>query len=252
MTDITRNIPKNSSLYNCLTEVKLDKFYDNFVSKRITTCEKLATISIVDFEHYGITSMNDRLRLFQLIQIIKSVAFKNQNPGFKEQIVFSKNKIKKVVSDDQLVSTHKSKSHTKLPWDGHNDLKMENIKKLEEETSKLLQDEKMRRPLSSTSEGMLNYQEPSADAKKRLNLFKSYKDKESKQKMQNSHNPDEILDENTSRNAKIPNKQYEGSELIYKCIANKVLRSVLALQMVLFPIIQNPVKKIGQMKMRNL
>ena len=59
--------------------MKLHKFYDNFLKAGIHTCAKLSEISMLDFADFGVTSIVDRVRLFQLIQIIKSILTKKEN-----------------------------------------------------------------------------------------------------------------------------------------------------------------------------
>lgn len=64
-------------LYNCLAEVRLEKFYDGFVREGIDSCGKLSLLSMLDFGDFGISSIVDRVRLFQLIQIIKTIVKKD-------------------------------------------------------------------------------------------------------------------------------------------------------------------------------
>ncbi|XP_006818343.1 uncharacterized protein LOC102803413 [Saccoglossus kowalevskii] len=60
-------------LYECLREAKLQKYYPNFEMGGITRSEGLTNLTMQEYSTYGIDDMEDRKRLFQLIQIIKSV-----------------------------------------------------------------------------------------------------------------------------------------------------------------------------------
>ncbi|XP_070541797.1 kinesin-like protein KIF24 [Ptychodera flava] len=66
-------------LYECLREAKLEQYYQNFEANGITRSEGLTSLTMQEYSNYGIDDMYDRKRLFQLIQIIKSV----QNNGKK-------------------------------------------------------------------------------------------------------------------------------------------------------------------------
>ena len=76
----------NSCLYNCLAEVKLGKFYNEFVKAGIDTCSKLSGLSMLDFSNFGVNSIVDRVRLFQLIQIIKSIVLKKNNGKMADKL----------------------------------------------------------------------------------------------------------------------------------------------------------------------
>jgi len=67
----------NDCLLNCLREVRLERFHANFTERGLTNCEQLSSLIVDDYGRFGIVSTDDRRRLFQLIQIIKSV----QNDG---------------------------------------------------------------------------------------------------------------------------------------------------------------------------
>lgn len=60
-------------LYECLKEARLEKYYQNFVNGGLYHCEALLKLSMQDYPRYGVVLMEDRLRLFKLIQIVKSV-----------------------------------------------------------------------------------------------------------------------------------------------------------------------------------
>lgn len=55
-----------------LRRAELDHFYPNFATKGINNLEGLAQLTMQDYSSLGVTSMDDRKRLFQLIQMIKS------------------------------------------------------------------------------------------------------------------------------------------------------------------------------------
>ncbi len=60
-------------LYECLKEAHLEKYYAVFVQQGLRHCESLLGLSMQDYNRYGVVVMADRLRLFKLIQIIRTV-----------------------------------------------------------------------------------------------------------------------------------------------------------------------------------
>lgn len=60
-------------LYECLKEAHLERYYKNFTIGGLTSCDALIGLSMQQYPEYGIVSMDDRLKLFKLIQIVKSV-----------------------------------------------------------------------------------------------------------------------------------------------------------------------------------
>jgi len=66
-------VTDSDCLLNCLREVRLDRFHQNFTERGLTNCEQLSSLIVDDYGRFGVVSTNDRHRLFQLIQIIKSV-----------------------------------------------------------------------------------------------------------------------------------------------------------------------------------
>ena len=60
-------------LYECLKEAHLESYYTSFVRHGIIKCEGLATLSMHEYSRFGVLSMEDRVRLFKLVQIVKSV-----------------------------------------------------------------------------------------------------------------------------------------------------------------------------------
>ena len=60
-------------LYECLKEARLEKYHTNFVNGGLYDCEGLQQLSMQEYPRYGIVLMEDRLKLFKLIQIVKSV-----------------------------------------------------------------------------------------------------------------------------------------------------------------------------------
>jgi hypothetical protein len=55
-----------------LRRADLDNFYPNFATRGINNLEALAQLTMQDYSSLGVTSMDDRKRLFQLIQMIKT------------------------------------------------------------------------------------------------------------------------------------------------------------------------------------
>ncbi|KAM4808389.1 kinesin-like protein KIF24 [Rhinophrynus dorsalis] len=62
-----------SCLFECLCEAELGKHYPHFVAIGLQKIEDLAKITMKDYSRLGVHNMEDRKRLFQLIQIIQSV-----------------------------------------------------------------------------------------------------------------------------------------------------------------------------------
>lgn len=60
-------------LYDCLREARLEKYHANFTKQGVTKCEGLTRLQMHDYIRFGIVSMQDRVRLFKLVQIVKSV-----------------------------------------------------------------------------------------------------------------------------------------------------------------------------------
>ncbi|NXK87498.1 KIF24 protein, partial [Formicarius rufipectus] len=60
-----------SSLYECLREADLEKYYPHFIAFGLQKIDDLAKISMEDYTKLGVHDMNDRKRLFQLVRIIK-------------------------------------------------------------------------------------------------------------------------------------------------------------------------------------
>ncbi|XP_078530834.1 kinesin-like protein KIF24 [Lissotriton helveticus] len=62
-----------SCLYECLYEADLEKYYPSFVAVGLQRTEQLTEITMKDYPKLGVHNMDDRKRLFQLIQIVQSV-----------------------------------------------------------------------------------------------------------------------------------------------------------------------------------
>ena len=60
-------------LLECLREAKLEKYHRHFVNGGLRHCDALVHLSMQEYPKYGVVSMEDRLKLFKLIQIVKSV-----------------------------------------------------------------------------------------------------------------------------------------------------------------------------------
>ena len=59
-------------LHACLAEVHLDHYHHNFQRYGLSRCDALVNLQMHDYAKFGITSMADRVRLFKLIQSMKS------------------------------------------------------------------------------------------------------------------------------------------------------------------------------------
>ncbi|XP_069137468.1 uncharacterized protein [Argopecten irradians] len=61
------------TLFECLREARLEKYYPTLRVNGITKSESLAKLTLEDCEAIGVTSTDDKRRLIELINIIKSV-----------------------------------------------------------------------------------------------------------------------------------------------------------------------------------
>ena len=61
------------ALIQCLKEAQLEKYYPKFQSYGITQWDHLSQISMEEYSKFGITSMEERLKLFRLVQVVKIV-----------------------------------------------------------------------------------------------------------------------------------------------------------------------------------
>lgn len=61
------------TLYECLKEAKLERYYPSFRSHGINRSEALTRLTINDCSAFGITSPEDKKRLLELISIVKAV-----------------------------------------------------------------------------------------------------------------------------------------------------------------------------------
>ena len=68
------------TLYECLREARLDKYFPILRINGITTSESLANLSQEDCTAIGVSSPGDRRRLIDLINIIKSVHANRHSP----------------------------------------------------------------------------------------------------------------------------------------------------------------------------
>jgi len=66
-------MPATDCLFNCLREVRLERFHQNFTERGLINCEQLSSLLVDDYSRFGVVSTDDRRHLFQLIHIIKSV-----------------------------------------------------------------------------------------------------------------------------------------------------------------------------------
>lgn len=61
------------TLYECLREAKLERYYPSFRAQGITKSEALTRLTVNDCPAFGITLAEDKRRLVELISIIKAV-----------------------------------------------------------------------------------------------------------------------------------------------------------------------------------
>ncbi|CAL8344496.1 unnamed protein product [Lota lota] len=62
-----------SCLYECLTEVGLQRHHARFTKMGVCRAAQLSTLTLEDYPVLGVHAMEDRIRLFHLIQLVKSV-----------------------------------------------------------------------------------------------------------------------------------------------------------------------------------
>ncbi|XP_014853718.1 PREDICTED: uncharacterized protein LOC106924499 isoform X1 [Poecilia mexicana] len=60
-------------LYNCLSAAGLQRHYSRFTLMGVYRAAHLSTLSMEDYPLLGVCSMEDRARLFQLVQLVKSL-----------------------------------------------------------------------------------------------------------------------------------------------------------------------------------
>lgn len=73
------------TLYECLREAKLEKYYQSFRAQGITKSDALIRLSASDYPAFGITSADDKKRLLELIGIIKAVRNVTEPDDFCEE-----------------------------------------------------------------------------------------------------------------------------------------------------------------------
>ena len=107
-------------LYDCLKEAGLEHCYKKFTSRGLTTCDALAQLSKDKYQQYGIESTDDRLKLFELIQIVKSLegdrlyqcgkAYSNRNKAAQPP-----KPDKNIIKDNGLHANNKTAVYVKVP-----------------------------------------------------------------------------------------------------------------------------------------
>lgn len=60
-------------LFECLKEARLERYYSSFVANGVTDCGRLSELLALDYQKYGVSMMEDRLRLHRLVSIVNSV-----------------------------------------------------------------------------------------------------------------------------------------------------------------------------------
>ena len=63
----------NLSLYECLQQISLERYHDNFTDRGIGDVGGLLSLTMQDYPTLGISSMADRQNLFYLIQTLKAM-----------------------------------------------------------------------------------------------------------------------------------------------------------------------------------
>ena len=63
----------NLSLYECLQQISLERYHDNFTDRGIADVGGLLSLTMQDYPTLGISSMADRQNLFYLIQTLKAM-----------------------------------------------------------------------------------------------------------------------------------------------------------------------------------
>lgn len=63
----------NLTLYECLQQISLERYHDNFKDRGIADVGGLLSLTMQDYPTLGISSMADRQNLFYLIQTLKAM-----------------------------------------------------------------------------------------------------------------------------------------------------------------------------------
>ena len=61
------------TLYDCLKEAKLEKYYETFKANGVLQAESLPNLTMPEFCAMGISGSEDKRRLIKLIKVVKSV-----------------------------------------------------------------------------------------------------------------------------------------------------------------------------------
>ncbi|ELU16830.1 hypothetical protein CAPTEDRAFT_172954 [Capitella teleta] len=96
----------SACLLDCLREAHLEQYFASFVQRGVTNCEHLMALSMPDYPHFGVTTMESRVKLFKLIQIVKSVqadGIKCKHDNFQPE---QNGAIKKMVSLSTDATAH--------------------------------------------------------------------------------------------------------------------------------------------------
>ena len=68
------------------------RYHKRFSSQGLVSCDELVNLSMHDYAALGVVSMEDRVRLYQLVQIMRSVQHDGNNGDTLERMTLSKNK----------------------------------------------------------------------------------------------------------------------------------------------------------------
>nr|KAG5695524.1 hypothetical protein BaRGS_008027 [Batillaria attramentaria] len=90
------------TLYDCLREARLEKYYPAFRANGITRSESLANLTMPEFCAMGITGSEDRRRLVELVNIIKSVHSRREIRASEQDIVTAESTNTVVVKEPKV------------------------------------------------------------------------------------------------------------------------------------------------------
>ena len=77
------SLTHSGSLQDILRETGLEQYYDVFYQRGLTNSARMAVLTMQEYASLGITSMEDRQRLFQLVQKLKTPTKNERDANYK-------------------------------------------------------------------------------------------------------------------------------------------------------------------------
>ena len=72
-------MPASAEFLDALRSADLDQYYLNFTMRGVTSLDMLSSLPLQEYAKYGITSTDDRKRLFALISLLKQTQLNNSS-----------------------------------------------------------------------------------------------------------------------------------------------------------------------------